>query len=63
MAATSTGEPEGSGGVSLISLSQRARKERLATLLRDWSPTDRRKLGRLLARFNGELTRDIGRGA
>jgi hypothetical protein len=42
---------------------QRARKERLATLLRDWTPNDRRELGRLLARFNGELTRDNAGGA
>jgi DNA-binding MarR family transcriptional regulator len=61
------------GRVSLISLSQggrrtmravqRARKERLKTLLCDWTPNDRRELGRLLARFNGELTRDNAGGA
>jgi DNA-binding MarR family transcriptional regulator len=61
------------GRVSLISLSQRgrrtmhavqrARKERLETLLRDWSASDRRELGRLLARFNGELTLDNAGGA
>jgi DNA-binding MarR family transcriptional regulator len=60
------------GRVSLIRLSQRgrrtmravqrARKERLATLLGDWTPDDRRELARLLARFNGELTRDSADG-
>jgi DNA-binding MarR family transcriptional regulator len=57
------------GRVSLISLSQTgyrkmravqlARKERIATLLRDWTENDRRELGRLLARFNDELGRDV----
>ena len=55
--------------VSMISLSQHgrrlmravqdARKERIAMLLRDWTEDDRRDLGRLLARFNEELTRDV----
>ena len=54
--------------VSLIGLSangrrkmravQLARKERIASLLGDWSKGDRRQLGRLLARFNDELSRD-----
>jgi DNA-binding MarR family transcriptional regulator len=57
------------GRVSLISLAQTglrkmravqvARKERIAKLLHDWPENDRRELGRLLARFNGELSRDI----
>ncbi|MCU1468751.1 MAG: winged helix-turn-helix transcriptional regulator [Actinomycetia bacterium] len=57
------------GRVSMISLSQHgrrlmravqlARKERIATLLRDWTDDERRDLGRLLARFNEELTRDV----
>jgi DNA-binding MarR family transcriptional regulator len=61
------------GRVSLITLTQRgrrtmrtvqlARNERLATLLRDWTRTDRRELGRLLARFNDELSRDLARDA
>ena len=60
------------GRVSLISLSpkgrrtmravQRARTERIATLLSDWTENDRRDLGRLLARFNDELGRDIATG-
>jgi DNA-binding MarR family transcriptional regulator len=59
------------GRVSLISLSQvghrrmrvvqLARKERIAELLRNWTDDDRRQLGRLLARFNDELGRDIAR--
>jgi DNA-binding MarR family transcriptional regulator len=57
------------GRVSLISLAhtglrkmravQVARKERIAKLLHDWPENDRRELGRLLARFNDELSRDI----
>jgi DNA-binding MarR family transcriptional regulator len=57
------------GRVRMISLSQHgrrlmragrlARTERIATLLRDWTEEDRRDLGRLLARFNEELTRDV----
>jgi DNA-binding MarR family transcriptional regulator len=57
------------GRVSMISLSQHgrrlmravqlARKERIATLLRDWTEDDRRDLGRLLARFNEELSYDM----
>ena len=57
------------GRVSLISLSQTghrkmravglARRERIARLLHDWTDDDRRDLGRLLARFNDELSRDI----
>jgi DNA-binding MarR family transcriptional regulator len=60
------------GRVSLISLSQNgrrtmravqlARRERIATLLNDWTENDRRDLGRLLARFNDELSRDIATG-
>ena len=55
------------GRVTLVSLSahgrrttrtvQLVRQERLETLLRDWTQNDRRKLGRLLARFNDELVR------
>jgi len=55
--------------VSLISLSplgrrrmltvQSARKERIGTLLRSWSDGDRQELGRLLTRFNDELSRDM----
>ena len=55
--------------VSLIRLSQpgrrtmrnvrSARKERIATLLGHWTESDRRELGRLLTRFNDELSRDI----
>jgi DNA-binding MarR family transcriptional regulator len=55
------------GRVTLVSLSnhgrrttravQLVRKERLEALLRDWTQDDRRKLGRLLARFNDELAR------
>jgi DNA-binding MarR family transcriptional regulator len=62
------------GRVSMISLSsqhgrrlmrsvQLARKERLATLLRDWTDDDRRDLGRLLAKFNDGLSDDIAHGA
>jgi DNA-binding MarR family transcriptional regulator len=57
------------GRVTLVSLSNHGRrtahtvrlvrKERLDTLLRDWTQADRRKLGRLLARFNDELARDV----
>jgi DNA-binding MarR family transcriptional regulator len=57
------------GRVTLISLSengrrkmravQLARKERVATLLGDWTENDRHELGRLLARFNDELSRDV----
>ena len=57
------------GRVSLISLAptgvrkmravRLARKERIAKLLHDWPEHDRRELGRLLARFNDELSRDI----
>ena len=36
-----------------------ARKERIERLLNDWTDDDRRDLGRLLARFNDELSRDI----
>jgi DNA-binding MarR family transcriptional regulator len=59
--------------VSLIGLSangrrkmravQRARKERIASLLGDWTTGDRRQLGRLLARFNDELSRDAASNA
>lgn len=54
--------------ISLISLSpkgrrtmravQLARKERIASLLDDWTDDDRRQLGRLLARFNDDVSRD-----
>jgi DNA-binding MarR family transcriptional regulator len=57
------------GRVSLISLAQTglrkmravqlARKERIAKLLHDWPENDRHELGRLLARFNDELSRDM----
>jgi DNA-binding MarR family transcriptional regulator len=57
------------GRVRMISLSQHGRRsmravqlerrERVATLLRDWTDEDRRDLGRLLARFNDELSYDI----
>jgi DNA-binding MarR family transcriptional regulator len=57
------------GRVSLISLSQigyrkmravqLARKARVARLLHHWTENDQRELGRLLARFNDELGRDI----
>jgi DNA-binding MarR family transcriptional regulator len=56
------------GRISLISLSpkgrrtmravQLARKERIASLLDDWAEDDRRQLGRLLARFNDDVSRD-----
>ena len=56
------------GRISLISLSpkgrrtmravQLARKERIARLLDDWTEDDRRQLGRLLARFNDDVSRD-----
>jgi DNA-binding MarR family transcriptional regulator len=56
------------GRISLISLSpkgrrtmravQLARKERIASLLDDWTEDDRRQLGRLLARFNDDVSRD-----
>jgi DNA-binding MarR family transcriptional regulator len=56
------------GRISLISLSpkgrrtmravQLARKERIASLLDDWTEEDRRQLGRLLARFNDDVSRD-----
>jgi len=56
------------GRISLISLSprgrrtmravQQARKERIASLLDDWTEDDRRQLGRLLARFNDDVSRD-----
>jgi DNA-binding MarR family transcriptional regulator len=55
------------GRVTLVDLSQHGRrttrtvqlvrKQRLEALLRDWTQNDRRKLGRLLARFNDELAR------
>ena len=58
------------GRISLISLSpkgrrtmravQLARKERIASLLDDWTEDDRRQLGRLLARFNDDVSRDPG---
>ena len=38
---------------------QDARKERIALLLRDWTEDDRRDLGRLLARFNEEVSRYV----
>jgi DNA-binding MarR family transcriptional regulator len=37
---------------------QLARKERIASLLDDWTEDDRRQLGRLLARFNDDVSRD-----
>lgn len=56
------------GRISLIRLSpkgrrtmrgvQFARKERIASLLDDWTEDDRRQLGRLLARFNDDVSRD-----
>ena len=56
------------GRISVISLSpkgrrtmravQLARKERIASLLDDWTEDDRRQLGRLLARFNDDVSRD-----
>lgn len=56
------------GRISLIRLSpkgrrtmravQLARKERIASLLDDWTEDDRRLLGRLLARFNDDVSRD-----
>jgi DNA-binding MarR family transcriptional regulator len=56
------------GRISLISLSpkgrrtmravQLARKERIASVLDDWTEDDRRQLGRLLARFNDDVSRD-----
>jgi DNA-binding MarR family transcriptional regulator len=56
------------GRISLISLSpkgrrkmravQLARRERIASLLDDWKVDDRRQLGRLLARFNDDVSRD-----
>ena len=56
------------GRISLISLSpkgrrtmravQLARKERIASLLDDWTEDDRRQLGRLLARFNDDVSHD-----
>ena len=56
------------GRISLISLSpkgrrtmravQLARNERIASLLDDWTENDRRQLGRLLARFNDDVSRD-----
>jgi DNA-binding MarR family transcriptional regulator len=56
------------GRISLISLSpkgrrtmravQLARKERIASLLDVWTEDDRRQLGRLLARFNDDVSRD-----
>jgi DNA-binding MarR family transcriptional regulator len=59
------------GRISLISISpkgrrtmravQLARKERIARLLDDWSDADRRQLGRLLARFNDDVSRDPAR--
>jgi DNA-binding MarR family transcriptional regulator len=61
------------GRVSMISLSQHgrrlmravqlARKERVASLLRDWTDEDRRDFGRLLARFNDGLSYDIAHDA
>jgi hypothetical protein len=39
---------------------QLARKERIATLLDDWTENDRCELGRYLARFNDELNRNTG---
>ena len=61
------------GRVSMISLSQhgrhsmravqRERRERVARLLRDWSDEDRRDLGRLLARFNDDLSYDVAHRA
>jgi DNA-binding MarR family transcriptional regulator len=42
---------------------QRARRERIASLLGDWTEGDRRQLGRLLARFNDELGRDAAANA
>ena len=57
------------GRVTLISLSENgrrrmgavrvARKERIATLLVDWTENDRHELGRLLAKFNDDLSRDV----
>jgi DNA-binding MarR family transcriptional regulator len=57
---------------SLITLSQRgrrrmravqlARKERVGTLLCDWTENDRRELGRLLAQFNRDLNHGITNG-
>jgi len=57
---------------SVISLSQRgrrsmravqlARKERINTLLGDWTEKDRRELGRLLAQFNRDLNHGITHG-
>jgi hypothetical protein len=38
---------------------QLARKERVAELLADWTEHDRHELGRLLAKFNDELSRDV----
>ena len=37
---------------------QRARRERIATILDNWTENDRRQFGQLLARFNAELNRD-----
>jgi DNA-binding MarR family transcriptional regulator len=64
-------DPE-DGRVSLISLSakgrrtmhavQRARTERIAGILDDWTEDDRRHFGGLLARFNDELSRDTASG-
>jgi DNA-binding MarR family transcriptional regulator len=61
------------GRVSMISLSQHGRhsmravqlerRERVARLLRDWTDEDRRDLGRLLAKFNDELSYDIAHRA
>jgi DNA-binding MarR family transcriptional regulator len=58
------------GRISLISLApngrrkmravQLARKERIASLLDDWTEDDLRQLGRLLARFNDDVSRGTG---
>jgi hypothetical protein len=42
---------------------QLARRERIENLLGDWTTGDRRQLGRLLARFNDELSRDAASNA
>jgi DNA-binding MarR family transcriptional regulator len=50
-------------GRRLMRAVQLARRERVASLLRDWTDEDRRDFGRLLARFNDGLSYDIAHGA
>ena len=58
------------GRVSVIRLSEKGRRtmravqlgrrQRLESLLGDWTEKDRLELGRLIGKFNHELSRDAG---